>query len=156
MIPARQDDSSFLPLAPTGIVWELEQTERRVQHERGRQAAELFLKAHELGGLPTEQKAQCMQKCAEAWFEAAKWHYEEKNFERAHSCSKKARKRWGRGLPREVKRQARELESRCKSIQHDGELTAADTTTLTATVNALQTNSRPSVAESARALAVTF
>ena len=104
---------------------------QRNEHE---EAAELFLKAHELGGLPTEQMADCMQKCAEAWFEAAKWHYEEKNFERAHSCSKKARKRWGRGLPRAVKRQARELESRCKSIQHDGELTAADTTTLTATV----------------------
>ena len=103
----------------------------RSEHE---EAAELFLKAHELGGLPTEQKADCMQKCAEAWFEAAKWHYEQRNFERAHSCSVEARKRWGRGLHRALKRQARELESRCKSIQHDGELTAADTTTLTATV----------------------
>ena len=131
-IPGKERDNSIAESQSAAEVYQrAADCSERNEHE---EAAELFLKAHELGGLPTEQMADCMQKCAEAWFEAAKWHYEEKNFERAHSCSKNARKRWGRGLPRAVKRQARELESRCKSIQHDGELTATATTTLTATV----------------------
>jgi tetratricopeptide (TPR) repeat protein len=79
-------------------------------------AAELYMSAHKGGELSEEQKVTAMKECARSWFEAARWHLEQKNFQRARHCAERA-KRIRCGLSPYLKQQARKLEGECRRVE---------------------------------------